>query len=122
MIDPWDQLKQAAGQVEVAVEQLQNAGDVQDHILALAHVSAAATELRIAAELAVVNSVTHAAISDAVDDVVDPGRLIFEAYSRSRKGMAVNDQPIPTWDGLGDDVRKGWNSGADAFIAALTHE
>jgi len=52
---------------------------------------------------------------DLVD--IEAGRLNFEAYTRTVGGKTHDNRPIPTWDALTPNVRKGWIVGA--FVVKL---
>lgn len=46
------------------------------------------------------------------------GQIAFEAYNAGGKnpGLTWDGKPVPTWEGLNDDVRAKWQAGAAGLL------
>lgn len=47
------------------------------------------------------------------------GKIAFDAYAASKGGVTYDNKPIPPWENVGPDVRRGWIMAALAVKAAL---
>lgn len=51
------------------------------------------------------------------------GRIAFDAYAVALNGMsAATSRPIPSWEDVGEEVRAGWQSAAEAVLRLRSHD
>jgi hypothetical protein len=52
----------------------------------------------------------------------DLGQVAFEAYAKSMGGKTYDNKPIPEWDNVSPNVRRGWQRAAEAVKQELVYQ
>jgi pSer/pThr/pTyr-binding forkhead associated (FHA) protein len=52
--------------------------------------------------------------------VPDYARVAYEAYAEHQQWKNYQDMPIPTWDGVRQDIKDAWGAATNAVLDAYT--